>query len=63
MMLIFQFGQCVSFTGVVNAALSGKSHKNETLRLTAAESSWFGSVVYACQPFGSMLSIVTTGKV
>lgn len=61
MMLLFQFGQCISFTGVVNAALSGRFNQNETLQLTDEESSWFGSMVYACQPFGSMLSMITTG--
>lgn len=61
MMLLFQFGQCVSFTGVVVGALSGKSNQNETLYLTADQSSWFGSMVYAVQPLGSLLSMVTSG--
>lgn len=60
-MLLFQFGQCVSFTGIVVGALTDKSNQNETLSLTADESSWFGAIVYACQPFGSLLSMVTTG--
>lgn len=45
MMLIFQFGVCIAFMGIVNAALSGNSNeynKNETLKLTGVESSWIG---------------------
>lgn len=60
-MLLFQFGQCVSFTGIVVGALTDKSNQNETLSLTADQSSWFGAIVYACQPFGSLLSMVTSG--
>lgn len=46
MMLTFQFGMTMSFTGIINAALSGNSttghNQNEALRLTSAESSWLG---------------------
>lgn len=45
MMLTFQFGLASSFTGIINAALSGHSNEhnqNETLRITGAESSWLG---------------------
>lgn len=64
MMLIFQFGLCISFMGIVNAALNGNPNahnRNETLKLGGAESSWIGAVVYIFQPIGSIISIFTTG--
>lgn len=64
MMLIFQFGLCISFMGIVNAALSGNSNvhnKHEILKLTGVESSWIVSVMYICQPIGSIISVITTG--
>lgn len=46
MMLTLQFGMTMSFTGIINAALSGNSttghNQNEMLRLTGDESSWLG---------------------
>lgn len=45
MMLTFQFGMTMSFTGIINAAVSGnpnEHNQNETIRLTDAESSWLG---------------------
>ena len=65
MMLIFQFGLCISFMGIVNAALSGNSNehnKNEILKMSPVQSSWVGSVIYICQPIGSIISAITTGK-
>lgn len=46
MMLIFQFGLCMSFSGIVIAALRGVSNKhnhNETLTLTDTQASWIGN--------------------
>lgn len=46
MMLTFQFGMTMTFTGIINAALRGDSNghnQNETLRLTGDESSWLGN--------------------
>lgn len=43
MMLTFQFGMTMSFTGIINAALTDNSNQNETLRLTGDESSWLGN--------------------
>lgn len=46
MMLTFQFGLCMSFSGIVIAALTGVSneHNNkEKLTLTGTQASWIGN--------------------
>lgn len=66
MMLTFEFGLCISFSGIVIPALTGKSneHNNgEKMHITENQASWLGSVLFICEPIGSLLSAVVTGKI
>lgn len=62
-MLLFEFGLCVAFPGIIIPALTGLKNEcnmNETLSLTAEEASWIGSVGYIFEPLGSVLSALIT---
>lgn len=47
MMLTFQFGLCMSFSGIIIAALNNaknEHNQNETLVLSDAAASWLGNL-------------------
>lgn len=65
-MLLFDMSLCSAFPAIIIPALTGlrnEQNKGELLTLTAVQSSWIGSLVYVCEPLGSILSVFITGMV
>lgn len=65
-MLLFDMGLCNSFPFIIIAALTAGNandhNRNESLSLSAVQSSWMGSIGYITEIAGAVLSSVITGK-
>lgn len=65
LMLTFEFGVCLAFSGIIIAALGENPNQHnvgEFLQLTDSQKSWLGSVIYICEPIGSIFSAIVTGN-
>ncbi|XP_054271945.1 facilitated trehalose transporter Tret1-like [Macrosteles quadrilineatus] len=55
-LLLLDLGMVIAFPTIVIPPLL---HSKEGLKFTMSQASWFGSIVYFCQPLGSLTAAVT----